>query len=187
MREAVLKLTMDYKMTKHMLNNGTLNGSRTWLLVRTWHCYFISFNSEHPVSSGPLPNLRQRNPKDSVISPMSAMSQWPRMTTGDKFQRHSFKLSFKLKVKSVRGRLFYIWHFWKINELLVRAHMRTSASEPEPEPPEPVHFARSQGRSRSRRKVLLGAGARAGIGTYFPGAGAGVGADKKCHGSASLL
>ena len=32
-----------------MLNNGTLNGSRTWLLVRTWHCYFISFNSEHPV------------------------------------------------------------------------------------------------------------------------------------------
>ena len=49
MREAVLKLTMDYKMTKHMLNNGTLNGSRTWLLVRTWHCYFISFNSEHPV------------------------------------------------------------------------------------------------------------------------------------------
>ena len=32
-----------------MLNNGTLNGSRTWLLVRTWHCYFISFNSEHPI------------------------------------------------------------------------------------------------------------------------------------------
>ena len=50
MREAVLKLTMDYKMTKHMLNNGTLNGSRTWLLVRTWHCYFISFDSEHPVT-----------------------------------------------------------------------------------------------------------------------------------------
>ena len=49
MREDVLKLTMDYKMTKHMLNNGTLNESRTWLLVRTWHCYFISFNSEHPV------------------------------------------------------------------------------------------------------------------------------------------
>ena len=49
MREAVLKLSMDYKMTKHVLNNGTLNGSRTWLLVRTWHCYFISFNSEHPV------------------------------------------------------------------------------------------------------------------------------------------
>ena len=32
-----------------MLNNGTLNESRTWLLARTWHCYFISFNSEHPV------------------------------------------------------------------------------------------------------------------------------------------
>ena len=49
MREAVLKLTMYYDMTKHMLNNGTLNESRTWLLVRTWHCYFISFNSEHHV------------------------------------------------------------------------------------------------------------------------------------------
>ena len=49
MREAVLKLSMEYKMTKHVFNNGTLNGSRTWLLVRTWHCYFISFNSEHPV------------------------------------------------------------------------------------------------------------------------------------------
>ena len=49
MREAVLKLTMDYKMTKHMPNNGSLNESRTWLLVRTWHCYFISFNNEHPV------------------------------------------------------------------------------------------------------------------------------------------
>ena len=45
----MLKLTMDYKMTKHMPNNGTLNESRTWLLVRTWRCYFISFNSEHPV------------------------------------------------------------------------------------------------------------------------------------------
>ena len=53
MREAVLKLTMDYKMTKHMLNNGTLTESRTWLLVRTWHCYFISFNSEHPVETHP--------------------------------------------------------------------------------------------------------------------------------------
>ena len=51
MREVVLKLTMDYEMTKHMLNNCTLNESRTWLLVRTWHCYFISFNSEHPVDS----------------------------------------------------------------------------------------------------------------------------------------
>ena len=50
MREAVLKLTMDYKMTKHVLNNGTLAESRTWLLVITWHCYFISFNSEHPVA-----------------------------------------------------------------------------------------------------------------------------------------
>ena len=49
MWEVVLKLTMDYEMIKHMLNNCTLKESRTWLLVRTWHCYFISFNSEHPV------------------------------------------------------------------------------------------------------------------------------------------
>ena len=45
----MLKLNMDYKMTKHMLNNCTLKENRTWLLVRTWHCYFIPFNDEHPV------------------------------------------------------------------------------------------------------------------------------------------
>ena len=59
MREAVLKLTMDYKMTKHMLNNGTLNESRTWLLVRTWHCYFISFNNEHPVGMDMITSERE--------------------------------------------------------------------------------------------------------------------------------
>ena len=48
-REVMLKLTMDYKMTKHMLNNFTLKENRTWLLFRTWHCYFIPFNDEHPV------------------------------------------------------------------------------------------------------------------------------------------
>ena len=53
----MLKLTMDYKMTKHMLNNCTkhmlnnctLKENRTWLLVLTWHCYFIPFNDEHSV------------------------------------------------------------------------------------------------------------------------------------------
>ena len=45
----MLKLTMDYKMTKHMLNSCTLKESRTWLLVCTRHCYFIPFNHEHPV------------------------------------------------------------------------------------------------------------------------------------------
>ena len=53
MWEAVLKLTMDYKMTKHMLNNCTLKESRTWLLVCTRHCYFIPFNHEHPVYQFP--------------------------------------------------------------------------------------------------------------------------------------
>ena len=46
MREVMLKLTMDYKMTKHMVNNCTLKESRTWLLVCTRHCYFIPFNHE---------------------------------------------------------------------------------------------------------------------------------------------
>ena len=46
----MLKLTMDYKMTKHMLNSCTLKESRTWLLVCTRHCYFIPFNHEHPVA-----------------------------------------------------------------------------------------------------------------------------------------
>ena len=49
MREVMLKLTMDYKMTKHKLNNCTLKESRTWLLVCTRHSYFIPFNHEHPV------------------------------------------------------------------------------------------------------------------------------------------
>ena len=49
MREVMLKLTMDYKMTKHMLNSCTLKESRTWLLVCTRHCHFIPFNREHPV------------------------------------------------------------------------------------------------------------------------------------------
>ena len=53
----MLKLTIDYKMTKHMLNNCTLKENRTWLLVRTWHCYFIPFNDEHPVGCDlPMPN-----------------------------------------------------------------------------------------------------------------------------------
>ena len=38
-----------WQNTKHMLNNCTLKENRTWLLVRTWHCYFIPFNDEHPV------------------------------------------------------------------------------------------------------------------------------------------
>ena len=45
----MLKLTIDYKMTKRMLNDCTLKDNRTWLLVCTRHCYFIPFNDEHPV------------------------------------------------------------------------------------------------------------------------------------------
>ena len=100
------------------------------------------------------------------------------MTTGDKFQRHSFKLTFKLKVKSVRGRVFTFDIFKKKkNELLAQVHMRASAS-------------------------CIGAGAgagAAGAGTLCPEPeqepesepqksflGAGAVADQKCHDFASL-
>ena len=71
------------------------------------------------------------------------------MTAGDKFQRHPFRLTFKLKVKSVRDRLFNISNLWK-KELMAQAHMRTSTLEPEPEPEPPKSFTRSRSRSRSR-------------------------------------
>ena len=83
---------------------------------------------------------------------LSNVSQWPWMTTDDKFQRHSFKLTSKLKVKSVRGRLFIFYIFEEKNELLFQVHtpMRTSASEPEPEPEPPKSFIRSRSRSLGR-------------------------------------
>ena len=65
-------------------------------------------------------NLRQRNPKDYVTN----VSQWPWMTAGDKFQRQSFKLTFKLKVKSVRGCLFYMWNLWEKTNLFVYLHIQ---------------------------------------------------------------
>ena len=85
------------------------------------------------------------------------------MITGDKFQRHSFKLIFKLKFKSVRGRLLHLTFLKK----------------------------RIAG-SGSYEDFSIGAGAGAGAAEtfysepepeYFPGAGA----DQKWHGSASLL
>ena len=69
MREVMLKLTMNYKMTKHMLNSCTLKESRTWLLVCTRHFYFIPFNHEHPVFSfrdGP-PCLWSGSPEVDLI------------------------------------------------------------------------------------------------------------------------
>ena len=90
------------------------------------------------------------------------------MTTGDKFQRHSFKLTFKLKVKSVRGRLFTFDIFEeKKNKLLVQEDFSIGAgagagaagagkfcAEPEPEPEPSKSFTRSRSRSRSRNASL---------------------------------
>ena len=73
------------------------------------------------------------------------------MTTGDKFQRHTFKPTFKLKVKSVRGRLFT---FDVFEEKKTNCWFRLIRGLQH----------RSRSRSRSRRKVLLGAGAGAGAG-----------------------
>ena len=40
-----------------------------------------------------------------MTSPVSATDLGIWMTMGDKFQRHSFEVAFKLKVKSVRGHI----------------------------------------------------------------------------------
>ena len=63
------------------------------------------------------------------------------MITGDKFQRHSFKLTFKLKFKLVRGRLFTFDIFEKKKRIAG---------------------------SGSYEDFSIGAGAGAGAGTFFP-------------------
>ena len=40
-----------------------------------------------------------------MTAPVSATDLGIRMTMGDKFQRHSFKVAFKLKVRSVRSHI----------------------------------------------------------------------------------
>ena len=96
------------------------------------------------------------------------------MTTSDKFQRHSFKVAFKLTAKSVRS------------------HILTFG----------IFENRIAGLG-SYEDSIIGAGAGAGpffpgagAAEQFysepepeccPEAGAGAGADQKCHGSASLL
>ena len=82
------------------------------------------------------------------------------MTTGDKFQRYSFKLTFKLKVKSVRGRLF-TFDIFEEKKMLVQAQYEDFSIGagagagaagagtfcPEPEPSK--SFTRSLSRSRN--------------------------------------
>ena len=93
------------------------------------------------------------------------------MKTSDKFQRHSFKVAFKLTAKSVRS------------------HILTFG----------IFENRIAGLS-SCEDSIVGAGAGAGAAEQLysepelepepeccPGAGAGPGADQKCHGSASLV
>ena len=94
------------------------------------------------------------------------------MTTGDKFQRHSFKVAFKLTAKSVRSHILTFGIFenriaglGSCEDSIIGAGAGVGAagagaaeqfySEPEPE--------------------------------CCPGAGVGAGANQKCHGSASLV
>ena len=93
------------------------------------------------------------------------------MTTSDKFQRHSFKVAFKLTAKSVRSHILTFGIFenriaglGSCEDSIIGAGAGAEAAEqfylePEPEP-EP--------------ECCPGTGARAGV-------------DQKCHGSASLL
>ena len=87
------------------------------------------------------------------------------MTTGDKFQRHSFKLTFKLKVKTSRGHLFTYDIFEEKKKQIAgsgsyedfsigagAAGAGTFCPEPEPEPSK--SFTRSRSRSRSRNASL---------------------------------
>ena len=103
------------------------------------------------------------------------------MTTSDKFQRHSFKVtSIQTHGQISKKSYFDIWHFWK-SYCWLRLIWGLDH--------------RSRSRSRRSRYILPGAGAGAAKQFYsepepelepdcFPGAGAG--ADQKCHGSASL-
>ena len=95
------------------------------------------------------------------------------MTTSDKFQRHAFKVAFKLTAKSVRS------------------HILTFG----------IFENRIAGLGSCEDSIIgAGSGAGAGAAEQFysepesepepeccPGAGAGAGADQKCHGSASLF
>ena len=85
---------------------------------------------------------------------------------GDKFQRHSFKITFKLKVKSVRGHILIfdilenrIAGLGSYEDLSIGAEAGAAGAgtfcpEPEPEPEPPKSFTRSRSRSRSRNTSL---------------------------------
>ena len=94
------------------------------------------------------------------------------MTTSDKFQRHSFKVAFKLTAKSVRSHILTFDIFENriagldsYEDLIIRAGAGAGAGaagagagaagagtfcpEPEPEPEPPNSFTRSRSRSRN--------------------------------------
>ena len=50
-------------------------------------------------------HLGSQTAQPEGVCDLSNVSQWPWMTTSDKFQRHSFKVAFKLMAKSVRSHI----------------------------------------------------------------------------------
>ena len=86
------------------------------------------------------------------------------MTTSDKFQRHSFKVAFKLTAKSVKSHISTFDIFenriadqGSYEDLIIGAGAGAGAAgagtfcpEPEPEPEPQNSFTRSRSRSRSR-------------------------------------
>ena len=89
------------------------------------------------------------------------------MTTSDKFQRHSFKVAFKLTGKSVRSHILTFGIFenriaglGSMEDSIIGAGAGAGAAgagtfcpEPEPEPEPPNSFTRSRSWSRSRNTV----------------------------------
>ena len=113
------------------------------------------------------------------------------MTTSDKFQRHSFKVAFKLTAKLVRRHILTFGIFkdripgyGSYEDFVVGAGAGAGAAGAgifclEPEPESPNSFTRSRSRNASPEPEPEP--------ECFPAAGAGAGADQICHGSASLI
>ena len=136
--------------------------------LRIFKMRWVSVANDH---LGPKPLISDSATRRSLWPlecQSNVTSRMPWMTTSDKFQRHSFKVAFKLTAKSVRSHILTLT-FLKI-ALLIKAHMRTWSLEPEPELelPEPYNlpgagagagaakqFYTEPGRSRSRSQPKM--------------------------------
>ena len=122
------------------------------ICLRIFKMHWVSVPNDH---LGHKSLIRQCNLKESVTSPTSA-SGLTRMTTSDKFQRHSFKVAFEFTAKSVRSHILTFGIFenriagWGSYEDLIIGAGAAGAGTFCPEPESPYSFTRSRSRSRSR-------------------------------------